>query len=103
VANTIGNERIAVGPLQELDLRQLKADAPAFLQALSIPPASKVVTVSCSSLCGNQSTHSLDWSGRVRPSVQFVNRFDGEYVRRLQRARNPNFPSEECLHAGNIG
>jgi len=37
---------IAVGPLQALDLRQLKADAPAFLQALSIPAASKVVTVS---------------------------------------------------------
>jgi len=94
---------IAVGPLQELDLRQLKADASAFLQALSIPPASQVVTVSRSSLRANQSTDSIDCSGRVRPSVQFVNRFDSEHVRRLQRACNPNFPSEECLHAGNIG
>ena len=55
VTNTIGNlggsrlrmwKMIAVGPLQELDLSHFKADAPAFLQALSIPPASKVVTVS---------------------------------------------------------
>jgi hypothetical protein len=49
-------------------------------------------------------TNTFDWlQACVRPSVQFVNRFDGEYVRRLQRARNPNFPSEECLYAGNIG
>jgi hypothetical protein len=45
VTNTIGNKRIADGPLQELDLSQLRA-APAFLQALSSPPASKVATVS---------------------------------------------------------
>ena len=33
VTNSIGNQRIAVGPLEGLDLRPVQA-APAFLQAL---------------------------------------------------------------------
>ena len=53
VTNTIGNlggsrlrmwKMIAVGPLQELDF---KAGRVRFLQTLSSPPVSKVVTVSC--------------------------------------------------------
>ena len=52
VTNTIGNlggsrlrmwKMIAVGPLQELDF---KAGRVRFLQTLSSPPVSKVVTVS---------------------------------------------------------
>jgi hypothetical protein len=45
--------------------------------------------------------HSIACSS-ARPSVQFVNRFDRECVRRLQRACNPDFPAEKCLHATNI-
>jgi hypothetical protein len=37
---------IAVGPLQELDLSQLKAGRASISSAPSIPPASKVVIVS---------------------------------------------------------
>jgi hypothetical protein len=99
VTNTIGNQRIAAGPLQELDLSQFRPRQ-HFFRPWSSPPASKVVTVSCSSLCAKQTTHSIDC---MRPSMQFVNRFDGEDVRRLQSACDPNFPSEECLHAGSIG
>jgi hypothetical protein len=76
---------IAVGPLQELDLSQFRQGAPDFFR----PPAVL--------------QHRRLLQSLVRPSVQFVNRFDSEYVRRLQRACNPNFPPEECLHAGNIG
>ena len=72
------------------------------IPALSSPAASKVVTVSLKPT-PRESINTFDCNGGVRPSVQFVNRFDSEYVRRLQRACNPNFPSEECLHAGNIG
>src|SRR5882757_7690739 len=48
---------IAIGPLQELDLRHVRPGAPAFLHDRSSPPTSKVVTVSRSSLRARTNQH----------------------------------------------
>jgi hypothetical protein len=92
---------IAVGPLQDRFATSGRARQHFFMPAAVLLQHRK-----CDSLLKltpRKSTHSIDCSGRVRPSVRFVNRFYGECVRGLQRAYNPNFPAEKCLHAGNIG